>query len=98
MTQIDLTNANSALIELIAQYIADKAAELAEKIVEERMEQIKEFPYKKQNELMSELDISQSYLLKLEKAGLKRVKLDEADRYIWYSRPQLIALMDKIAK
>ena len=56
------------------------------------------FPYIQQSELLKKLSISTSYLDKLLAHGLKRVILEEGDRTIWYSLPQLTQLMDELAE
>lgn len=55
-------------------------------------------PYVQQKALMEELGISYSYLKKLEAHGLKRVKLDEKDKTIFYKREDVFKLMDSLAE
>ena len=56
------------------------------------------FPYKKASQLKKELEISDSYLEKLCRHGLKRVILEEGDKTVWYDPRQLTELMDSLAE
>lgn len=69
-----------------------------DKLVESRVEQLREFPYKKKADLKRELSINEAYYQKLIAAGLREVQLEETDRTIWISRSQLESLMNDLAE
>ncbi|GAB2028245.1 hypothetical protein [Lactovum odontotermitis] len=78
------------------EYFAKLHADF-EKGFQERLRMQKPFPYVKGSKLMKELNISPTYLRKLEAAGLKRVILEEGDRIVWYNLNQLTEVMDRLA-
>lgn len=60
-----------------------------DKLVEARIEQLREFPYKKKADLKCELSINDAYYKKLVVAGLREVILEENDKTVWVSKKQL---------
>ena len=58
-----------------------------DKLVEARVEQSREFPYKKKADFK-----------KLVVAGLREVILEEGDKTVWVSKKQLEQLMDQLAE
>lgn len=69
-----------------------------DKLVEARVEQSREFAYKKKSDLKRELSINEAYYKKLVVAGLREVILEENDKTVWVSKKQLEQLMDKLAE
>ena len=69
-----------------------------DKLVEARVDQLREFPYKKKADLKRELSINEAYYKKLVVAGLREVILEENDKTIWVSKKQLEQLMDQLAE
>ena len=69
-----------------------------DKLVEAKVEQSREFPYKKKADLKRELSINEAYYKKLVVAGLREVILEENDKTIWVSKKQLEQLMDQLAE
>ena len=69
-----------------------------DKLVEARVDQLREFPYKKKADLKRELSINEAYYKKLVVAGLREVILEEGDKTVWVSKKQLVQLMDQLAE
>ncbi|MGV9044365.1 hypothetical protein [Lactococcus lactis] len=69
-----------------------------DKLVEARVDQLREFPYKKKADLKRELSINEAYYKKLVVAGLREVILEEGDKTVWVSKKQLEQLMDQLAE
>jgi hypothetical protein len=69
-----------------------------DKLVESRVNQLREFPYKKKADLKRELSINDAYYKKLVVAGLREVILEEGDKTVWVSKKQLEHLMDQLAE
>ena len=69
-----------------------------DKLVEAKVEQSREFPYKKKADLKRELTINEAYYKKLVVAGLREVILEEGDKTVWVSKKQLEQLMDQLAE
>ncbi|MDG4980366.1 hypothetical protein ACQUD4_12585 [Lactococcus lactis] len=69
-----------------------------DKLVKARIEQSREFPYKKKADLKRELSINEAYYKKLVVAGLREVILEEGDKTVWVSKKQLEQLMDQLAE
>ena len=69
-----------------------------DKLVEARVEQSREFLYKKKADLKRELSINEAYYKKLVVAGLREVILEEGDKTVWVSKKQLEQLMDQLAE
>ncbi len=88
----------SILSEQAERELAQAALARLDKLIDARIEQLREFPYVQQSELMAELKISTTYLTKLKAHGLKQVILEDGDRTVWYKRSQLEDLMDELAE
>ena len=69
-----------------------------DKLVEARVDQLREFPYKKKADLQRELSINEAYYKKLVVAVLREVILEEGDKTVWVSKKQLEQLMDQLAE
>ena len=69
-----------------------------DKLVEARVEQSREFAYKKKSDLKRELSINEAYYKELVVAGLREVILEENDKTVWVSKKQLEQLRDKLAE
>ncbi|MEB9610560.1 hypothetical protein P4J23_10915 [Bacillus cereus] len=51
-----------------------------------------------QKTLMQELNISYTFIKKMEAHGLKRLQFDSESRTVFYSRKQLYSLFDRLAQ
>lgn len=80
------------------QELAQGALARLDKLVDARIEQLREFPYKKKADLKRKLKINEAYYKKLVVAGLREVILEEGDKTVWISEVQLEQLMDEIAE
>ncbi|MGV9046598.1 hypothetical protein ACN9S9_12810 [Lactococcus lactis] len=80
------------------QELTQSVLNRVDKLVEARVEQLREFPYVQQAELLKDLKISTTYLAKLRAHGLKQVILEDGDRTVWYKKSQLESLMDSLAE
>lgn len=80
------------------QELTQSVLNRVDKLVEARVERLREFPYVQQAELLKELNISTTYLAKLRALGLKQVILEDGDRTVWYKKSQLESLMDSLAE
>lgn len=69
-----------------------------DKLVDSKVERLREFPYKKKADLKRKLKINEAYYKKLVVAGLREVILEEGDKTVWISESQLESLMDEIAE
>lgn len=69
-----------------------------DKLVDSKVESLREFPYKKKADLKRKLKINEAYYKKLVIAGLREVILEENDKTVWVSEEQLTQLMDEIAE
>ncbi|PFG82519.1 hypothetical protein BW152_09890 [Lactococcus lactis] len=80
------------------QELTQSVLSRVDKLVEARIEQNREFPYKKKSDLKRKLSINEAYYKKLVVAGLREVILEEGDKTIWVSEEQLTELMDQLAE
>ncbi|AYG01452.1 hypothetical protein [Lactococcus allomyrinae] len=86
------------LSERTEQELAQGVLQRLDKLIEQREQLNKPFPYVQQSELMKELGVSTTYFSKLKLHGLKQVILEDGDRTVWYSKQQLAELMDSLAE
>lgn len=80
------------------QELTQSVLSRVDKLVEARIEQSRDFPYKKKSDLKRKLSINEAYYKKLVVAGLREVILEEGDKTIWVSEEQLTELMDQLAE
>lgn len=80
------------------QELTQSVLNCVDKLVEAKVEQSREFPYKKKADLKRELSINEAYYKKLVIAGLREVILEEGDKTVWVSKKQLEQLMDQLAE
>lgn len=80
------------------QELTQSVLNRVDKLVEAKVEQSREFPYKKKADLKRELSINEAYYKKLVIAGLREVILEEGDKTVWVSKKQLEQLMDQLAE
>lgn len=80
------------------QELTQSVLSRVDKLVEARIEEKREFPYKKKADLKRELSINEAYYKKLVVAGLREVVLEEGDKTVWVSKKQLEQLMDQLAE
>ena len=80
------------------QELTQSVLNRVDKLVEAKVEQSREFAYKKKSDLKRKLSINEAYYKKLVVAGLREVILEEGDKTIWVSEEQLTELMDQLAK
>lgn len=80
------------------QELTQSVLNRVDKLVEVKVEQSREFPYKKKADLKRELSINEAYYKKLVVAGLREVILEENDKTVWVSKKQLEQLMDQLAE
>lgn len=80
------------------QELTQSVLNRVDKLVEVKVEQSREFPYKKKADLKRELSINEAYYKKLVIAGLREVILEEGDKTVWVSKKQLEQLMDQLAE
>ncbi|WP_195362578.1 hypothetical protein [Lactococcus lactis] len=80
------------------QELTQSVLNRVDKLVEVKVEQSREFPYKKKADLKRELSINEAYYKKLVVAGLREVILEEGDKTVWISKKQLEQLMDQLAE
>lgn len=88
----------SLLSEQAERELTQSVLDRVDKLVEAKIEQSREFPYKKKADLKRELSINEAYYKKLVVAGLREVILEEGDKTIWVSEAQLEQLMDQLAE
>lgn len=88
----------SLLSEQAEQELIQSVLKRADKLVELRVEQLREFPYKKKADLKRKLSINEAYYQKLVTAGLREVILEENDKTVWVSEIQLEHLMNHLAE
>lgn len=86
------------LSQEIERELAQAVLNRLDKLVESRVEQLREFPYKKKADLKRELSINEAYYKKLVTAGLREVILEEGDKTVWISKSQLESLMNDLAE
>lgn len=80
------------------QELTQSVLSRVDKLVDAKVEQSREFAYKKKSDLKRELSINEAYYKKLVVAGLREVILEENDKTVWVSKKQLEQLMDKLAE
>jgi hypothetical protein len=80
------------------QELTQSVLNRVDKLVEAKVDQSREFPYKKKSDLKRELSINEAYYKKLVVAGLREVILEEGDKTVWISKKQLEQLMDQLAE
>ena len=84
--------------EMENELVTNLVAQCSKKLFAVIENQYNRSPFVQQKVLMEELGIGYSYLKKLEAKGLKRVKLDEKDKTIFYKRADVFNLMDQLAE
>ena len=84
--------------EMESELVTSLVSQCSEKLLAVIENQYNRSPYIQQKALMEELDITYPYLKKLESRGLKRVKLDDKDRTVFYKRSDVFNLMDQLAE
>ncbi|SJZ49490.1 hypothetical protein SAMN02745116_00533 [Pilibacter termitis] len=89
-------------MELLSQSATQELKSFIKKEITETMQEMKQGeplkPYIQQKELLKELGVSYTWLKKLERNGLKRISLGENDRVVFYSRVQVYALLERLAR
>lgn len=86
------------LSEQAEQQLIQSVLNKLDKLVDSKVGQLREFPYKKKADLKRKLKINEAYYKKLVVAGLREVILEEGDKTVWISEAQLESLMDEIAE
>ena len=84
--------------EAQTELVTNLVAQCSEKLFETLENEYNRSPFVQQKALMEELGIGYTYLKKLEAHGLKRVKLDDKDKTIFYKRTDVYNLMDQLAE
>lgn len=89
---------SAILSEQSEQELIQAVLSRLDKLVDSKVEQSREFPYKKKADLKRKLKINEAYYKKLVTAGLREVILEENDKTVWISEIQLKQLMDTLAE
>jgi len=84
--------------EAEAELVDRLVAKCTEKLLSVIENEYLKSPYIQQKSLMSETEITYPFLKKLEARGLKRVKLDDKDKTVFYKRSDVFELMDQLAE